>query len=162
MSTFVFVLDVDETLLYFNEKTSTVLLRPNCEMFLKKLYELGILILFSMGNREYLKNLMGVFSRDSYEFTMILTRTDCERSMKKYGKFKHSMFIHEKFEQLDWKKMGYCLVGIDDQSRTNFDDGYDLIFEVEPFTGNNNDVVLCRLLENFLEMRHSEMNQGYV
>ena len=148
LSPTVFVIDFDETLAYYDEdyilqdgthpmdSHPSFYTRPFFEhflSFLKSFNKNNILILWTAGTTCYIYLAIFIMNIAPY-FYKILSRPDCEESLKQYGYKKAHAYLISKYPTLANMKS----VLIDDQAHTNGCNEYDLLINVAPY---NSDMV---------------------
>lgn len=140
--TFVCVLDMDETLGFFDNNIFHV--RPNLNFLLQFLYLNNIkIILWSLGDDSYVERICnGFLPKIAKHADIIFARKECYVSDQKYNYYKASAHIRNLYrEQI-------ILIGVDDKVRQNMDDMYDLRIYVKPYQQiNNNDIELVKVIE---------------
>ncbi|GFY66921.1 FCP1 homology domain-containing protein [Trichonephila inaurata madagascariensis] len=139
---FVCVLDMDETLGYFDG--STFQIRPKLMFLLQFLYMKEIkIVLWSMGEDEYVMRICnGFLQKISLYADVIFGRKECKVSERKYGFCKASEHIRTLYTE------PIILIAVDDKVNQNMDDMYDLRIYVKPYKKvDSNDLELTNVVE---------------
>lgn len=125
------VLDMDETLGWFDEKRFHV--RPKCYTLINFLRILKCdIILWSLGSNEYVERVTESTLTDIYEHAFkIYGRSKCKWAYETYHYYKFSKVIRDLYKQ------PVFLIGVDDKVSQNMDPGYDLRINVSPYTKTN-------------------------
>lgn len=127
MTEFVIVVDMDETLGYFEKDTFHV--RPDVDYFVKvlKLAQFDF-ILWSHGMDDYVSMMVSNFLPVvALNATWIFGRSECERSDSRYGYRKCSHHIRQLYDH------PIVLIALDDNVKEEMDNGYDLRLHIEPY-----------------------------
>jgi len=119
-------------------------------MNLKKLENCRIII-WSLGDYEYVHEIFQTqFKPICFDF--VFTREDSLRSLKKFGKYKHSWYLKEKFDSSEQD----VFVAVDDRCKRNMDIGYKYRYQILPFKNDQEDNCLIEVLQFITEMMYFE------
>lgn len=158
MHKYVFVFDLDETLVYVDKEK--VLVRPYSESVLHFLWNepRAVTVLWSAADESYVYNVLNVLHWHHY-FTEVFCRKNCEISCQLFGSYKSRKYLERclsKYLTLP-NLLKYILVDDRAVSNTSCDDddddddivGYDFAIEIPPFHGENGDMNLYKCLKRF-------------
>lgn len=139
------VLDLDETLGFYDKYSSKFLVRPYAETLIRVLHYSSVdIILWSYGADKYVKNIINydlpIIKKYAYK---IFARTQCTYSKTMCDTLKCSKIIRSLYKDQD-----IYLIAVDDNVNTVMDSNYNLRINIEPYnTIDKNDKHLADAIE---------------
>lgn len=147
------VLDLDETLGYFDAHANQFMFRPYAETLIMVLYHASIdIILWSYGSDEYVKYVINhdfpVLKRYAFK---IFARTQCLYSHSHYNVMKWSRVIQTVYPNTE----SIFLICVDDKVNLMMDPEYSVRICVEPYVKINSvDQELADVISKIFHMLH--------
>lgn len=145
-SKIVCVLDMDETLGFFDEKTFHV--RPKYSVFIPFLRLLRCdIILWSLGGDEYVKRVVTGTLTDILKHAVdILSYSHCKQSLEDYNYYKAAEYVRHMY------KDPIFLIGVDDKAKQNMGLDYDMLVSIPPYRKHNpHDRALLDTMEKIIQ-----------
>lgn len=149
MYRYVFVFDLDETLVFVKDRD--IYVRPYAQHILYSLWKNSEVytVLWSAGDTSYVYNILSALNWHHY-FVEVFTRRNCNVSYEMFGFNKCRKYVERSLSTFITMNNILRFVLIDDCASRNSDkNDYDKTIEPPPFYGENGDTGLYHCMKEF-------------